>query len=476
MRILLVRPASPNERFGLGPFFRVEPLGLEYVAAALRSRGHEVRLADLRFSSSLRSLLRWHRPRMVGIASAHTVDFGASAQVAREVKRHDPSITTLMGGHAVAAFPGPLSDRHVDAIALDDGEVTAPAVAEALTRGRPLSDVPGLSVRKTIGLSTTFERTASLQERTSLDEIPLPARDLVAPFQKHYHVVHKSPLWALETARGCPYRCSFCSIWRLLGRSCRVRRVDAVCEDFRAVGDNVFVVDDLFWHMRSRSLELGEALARSRVCKEFVLVQSRLDTVARNPDLLRVWRPLARYFDIFFGFEAPTARQLDSLDKDLRVESIEDGVRVARDQGFGVTGNFVIDPGWDEHDFQAMWDMVDRLQLTRAGYTILTPLPGTPLYDEVASRIVEKDWSKFDMHHILYEPKLGRRRFFELFAKSWRRNVLGPAFSLRAWVKWMRQVKVTEVAMLARILAQTQRNMNAESYLAEAFPLQIPAR
>jgi len=122
-----------------------------------------------------------------------------------------------------------------------------------------------------------------------------------------------------------------------------------------------------------------------------------------------------------------------------------------------------------------MWDLVDRLKLTRAGYTIQTPLPGTPLYDRMASRIVEKDWSKYDMHHILFEPRLGRRRFFELFARSWKRNVLSSSSSASSWWRWLRQVRVTQMVSLGRALLETQRNMSVEALMREAFPLQIPA-
>ena len=53
MHVLLLRPVPRNERFGLGPFFRIEPLGMEFVAAALEAAGHTVTLADLRFSRSV---------------------------------------------------------------------------------------------------------------------------------------------------------------------------------------------------------------------------------------------------------------------------------------------------------------------------------------------------------------------------------------------------------------------------------------
>ncbi|HEV3141175.1 MAG TPA: hypothetical protein VGY57_11690, partial [Vicinamibacterales bacterium] len=63
-----------NDRFGLGPFFRIEPLGLEYIAAALEMRGHRVTVADLRFSRSIDRLLGSARPGLVGIACMHALE------------------------------------------------------------------------------------------------------------------------------------------------------------------------------------------------------------------------------------------------------------------------------------------------------------------------------------------------------------------------------------------------------------------
>jgi hopanoid C-3 methylase len=476
MRILLVRPKSPNERFGLGPFFRVEPLGMEYIAAALLTRGHEVRIADLRFSATLGSLLRLFRPQLVGIASMHTVDIPSALDAARQVKVHDRSICTILGGHAAASFPDPFFRPYVDAIAVEDGERTVPAAVDALVSNQPWAEVPGLLIPDpSLSEEGRFAPTPRSNEPFNLDDVPLPARQLVRSFQNRYLVVHKTPLYAVETARGCPYRCSFCSIWPLMGRSFRVRDNEAVCQDMASVGENVFIVDDLFWHPRSRSDSLGRELLKRSIRKDFVLVQSRLDTVASNGQLLETWRPFARIFDIFFGFEAPTDRNLNALDKDFDLRALEEGVRVARQCKYGVSGNFVVDPDWEERDFQNLWDLVDRLQLSRAGYTIMTPLPGTPLYEQMQQRIVERDWSRYDMHHILFEPKLGRQRFFELFTQSWKRNVLGPRFSTRKWLGWLREVKLTQMALILRTLYQAQRNLSAKAHLDEAFPLQIPS-
>ena len=474
VRVLLVRPASPNERFGLGPFFRVEPLGLEYLATALRDAGHHVAVADLRFGKSLARLLTRWRPGLVGIACTHTVDVPAALAVATEIKQRAGRVFVLVGGHAAGASPDPLLQSAVDAVSLGDGEQPAVELAMCLERGGDPSRVAGLLLRRDRGGAEAFRPTAVL-ERGPLDAVPLPARDLVAPFQKHYLCVNRMPVWAVETARGCPYRCSFCSIWRHNARTHRLRGIDWVCRDLAASGKNVFIVDDLFWHPPDRSRELARELKRRGIRKEWMLVQARLDTVARNEALLAEWRTLADRFDIFFGFESPRDEHLQQLAKDQAVGATAEGVGVARSLGYGVTGNFLVDPDWGEGDFEAMWALVDRLNLRRAGYTVLTPLPGTPLYDELLPRIIERDWSRYDMSHLLVEPRLGRRRFFELFVESWRRNVLRPASSRKRLFEWTAGLSPGQVLMLLRVLLQTRRVLDVSAYLRETPPTQTPA-
>src|SRR5262245_37832979 len=147
MKVLLVRPDPGNERFGLGPFFRVEPLGMEYIAAACESRGHDVTIVDLRFRPGLGAWLRRVRPGLVGIACMHALEYDRVLDLAREAKRLSPATFVLAGGHAAAAYPDPLEDEAIDAIAVDDGEEIVPALMSALEGGRSALSVPGLKVR-----------------------------------------------------------------------------------------------------------------------------------------------------------------------------------------------------------------------------------------------------------------------------------------------------------------------------------------
>lgn len=475
MRVLLLRPAAPNERFGLGPFFRIEPLGPEYVAAALEAAGHEAAVYDLRFSPSLRRLLSRHRPQVVGIAAAHTLDTAEVLAVARRVKAFDPQIFTLAGGHAASVYPGPFTDPSLDAVCLEDGERAAPALLDALQRGDLPESVPGFLVRadRRDPACRAYVRGPSPGERVELDRVPLPARHALRTSRRHYLCVQRRPVYLVETARGCPYRCRFCSVWQHAERSYRCRSVDWVCRDMASVGENVFVADDLFWHPADRSLELARELRRRGIRKEWLLVQSRTDLVARQPGILEAWRAAARQIDVFFGFEAPTDRGLEELAKDSSTGHIRRAVELCRRFGFGVTGNFIVDPDWSDDGFRRLWEFTAELGLDHAGFTILTPLPGTALFEELKGRIREPHWSCYDMHHILWEPRLGRERFFELFAETWRRSALHVKDRRSLW-SYLRQVRTTQIPFMLKVLRRSRRLFDPSAYLAEAFPREAP--
>jgi len=462
MNILLLRPHPGHDKFGLGPFFCVEPLGLEYIAAALLKDQHQVTIADLRFRPGIATVLRRARPRLVGISCLHTLEFEQVLATAREVRRLVPEVFIIVGGHAAAAFSGPLEDSAVDAVMVEDGESLMPLLAGCLERGEPLEQVPGLRLRRPDG----WLSTPRLEERPALDLVPLPARDLVKQYRNGYHCLLFKPVWLIETARGCPHRCSFCSVWQLYDRTCRERSIAAVVEDFAASGDAVFVADDLFWYNPARSLELAAALKKRGIYKRWILVQTRTDLICRSADIMAAWRPLAKDFDIFLGLEAASDNGLSGLDKDSGIKESIEAVRIARELKYGINGNFLVDPDWDEEGFQQLWRFVEQYGLQRAGFTILTPLPGTDYYKSVAHRTAGQPWSNFDMHHLLWEPKLGPQRFFELYAETWRRSILNTAGD-KGIMDWVKQVRPSQIPYIIRVLWRTQRMMKPAEYMKE---------
>ncbi len=154
MHVLLLRPVPVNERFGLGPFFRIEPLGMAYIAAALERQGHTATIADLRFSRSVEHYLRTERPGLVGIAGMHALETDNVIELAARVRRASPDVPILIGGHTASAYPAPFLTCDVTAVVVDDGERAVPQVVAALERRQPLAAVPGLVMRDDTGVVT----------------------------------------------------------------------------------------------------------------------------------------------------------------------------------------------------------------------------------------------------------------------------------------------------------------------------------
>lgn len=465
MRVLLVKPRNVTAHFGLAPFFRTEPLGLEYIASALAAEGHETRIVDMAFERhSMAHFLRAFRPQLVGISCLHILDVDATRAHAAEIKAADPSIFVAVGGHSIASYPQALEGaKHIDAICAGEGESIFPALCRALASGQPLDVVPSLLLPAGEG---RFVATGETQPWLEMEEILPPDRAAVRRYRKHYVCLNYMPVWTLETTRGCHHRCKFCSVWQFYGGSCRYHAPQHVRADFAATGRNLFIIDDLFWADRMRSEVMARELLAAPARKNWILVQSRADLVSRSADLLRLWRPLAKNFDIFFGFESPTRQGLNFLQKGSDIAKTLEAVRVARECGFGVTGNFIVDPDFSEEDFRTLWDFVERHKLFRVGFTILTPLPGTEFFRSSLDKLRVFDWNQYDLHHLLWKPRLPVERFFELYCETWRRSVLNAA-GRKKWWQWLPQVDLRHIGHLARILARSQQLMNPRAYLAE---------
>ena len=175
------------------------------------------------------------------------------------------------------------------------------------------------------------------------------------------------------------------------------------------------------------------------------------------------FRDSVDYLTTFVNFER---RPEPSKMRQVRLARMQE---LCRRLGYGITGNFIVDPEWGVDDFQNLWDFTAELGLNHVGFTILTPLPGTAYFEEVKDRIRDPDWSHYDMHHILWEPKLGRDRFFELFAQTWRRTALHVGDHRTLW-SYLKQVRPAQIPFIVKVLRRSRRLFDPGAYLAEAFP------
>ncbi|MBI4614527.1 MAG: cobalamin B12-binding domain-containing protein, partial [Planctomycetes bacterium] len=204
MRVLLVHP-SPLMYSEI--YLRLEPLGLERVAAAVRAAGHEVRLLDLQIfrAQDYVNELADFRPEAVGFSLNYLANVPEVVDLAVETRRLYPGIFLFVGGHS-ASFVAPDILEHaagaLDCAIRGEGEVVVPLVLSRVPGG-PFHDLPGVLTREGSGPRP--------QLLSSLD-LHLPARDLTRCRRK-YFIGELDPCASVEFTRGCPWDCSFCSAW-----------------------------------------------------------------------------------------------------------------------------------------------------------------------------------------------------------------------------------------------------------------------
>ena len=211
-------------------FLRLEPLGLELVAAAARQAGHEVALVDLQVEKHqdfFRWVDRW-RPDLILFSCNYLANVPEIVDLAKAAKARLPRTTVCVGGHSVSFVAAALIEHGegaIDCVIRGEGEAAVPFLLAALEAGTDLTAVPGAVTADGQGPAPGFV--------SSLDDL-LPARDLLRHRRKYFLGV-LDPCASIEFSRGCPWDCSFCSAWTFYGRSYRVMSHERVIEDLRSI-------------------------------------------------------------------------------------------------------------------------------------------------------------------------------------------------------------------------------------------------
>jgi hopanoid C-3 methylase len=405
---------------GLEMITFVEPLGLECVAGGLELGGHTCQIVDLRIDGLERGFakLRAFSPAVVGLQCNFTTERFRAVRLARRVRRELPEAVLVIGGHDASRDPAWFADPVIDIVAVGDGEEILPALVDVLERGGDPATVPGLMLNRPSGPVFTGHAPA----RGDLDTLPFPARHLIDEYADEYYISFRRPLALLETARGCPFKCNFCSVWKFHESTFREKSPERVVEELRRIrAPNVFLTDDIFWMNVRRGYELAEALKASGIRKHFTL-QTRTDIICKFPKLVEAWKECGR-MTVFLGLERIDDAGLKSVNKGNTAANNERAIEILQDLGVGYTPNFIVDPSWEREDFSKLKRWMDRTGAYNSGFSVLTPLPGTDLWDEVKDAVETEDWELFDIAHAVLPTRLPLDEFYRELAGLWAHTV-----------------------------------------------------
>ena len=411
MRVLLIYPSVGQELIGYGDLGAIaEPLALEYLGAGARLDSHDVRILDLRLHRDhLDSTLTTYQPDVVGV-TGYSMHVLRALSICRRAKALCPECRTVAGGHHATLMPEDFFDPDVDFVVCGEGVGPFRAILSRLDRHEPVRDLPGVWSR----VDGTFVSGGAPQP-FAIDDIPRPDRSLTAPDRESYFIDWMRPIALVRTSVGCPYRCSFCSLWKIMDGRYYMREIEGVVQEIASLREHfVFLVDDEAFINVRRMTDLARALQAAGVRKEY-FAYCRIDTLLRHREMLELWHEIGLR-RLFIGIEATSDQELRDYNKRIAVAQVERGLALAKEIGIAVFAGFVVSPDHTEADFKRLERFIRHNKIEYPSFTVLTPIPGTAAlasFDHVRERQANNrpNWDLFDLQHVVTDTRLPKEEF-----------------------------------------------------------------
>ena len=395
-RVTLIEPK--NEHLHIFSRFELPRLGGILLATILRDQGYEARAL---FMSRREISALPLETDLVGI-SVITATAPAAYALADEYRSR--GVPVVMGGPHVSFLPEEALE-HADYCVAGEGEKAFPLLLSALNGQGKLEEVPGL-VWKEAGVA---RRNAPATPVEDLDTLPFPDFSLLTMGRgmKLASAGGGKITVPVQTSRGCPFDCTFCSVTGMFGRRYRHRSTASVIAELSRLDPRrhlIFFYDDNFTANPRRTKELLREMIRLRLGFHWS-TQVRSD-VARDPELLDLMAR-AGCTTLFIGFESVDPVALREMKKNQSVEEIRTAIRAIRAHRIHVHGMFVF--GFDSDTpatTRATVDFALAEKIDSAQFLLLTPLPGSAFYADVAAqdRLLDRAWDTYDAHHVKFRP------------------------------------------------------------------------
>ena len=389
MKVLLINPPSPQAT----KYFSSPPLGLMYLASALRRHHHEVNILDL-FSSGreyekIGWLLQKGQVDIVGITGM-SFQHHSIVETAKTVKEINPKIPILVGGSHSSALPGLLlKNENIDFAIRGEAEYSFPFFIKELETSNEWDSVSGLCFKKDGAI-----QIGSSEIVKDIDSLPIPAWDLIE-FRKYAGSPHgffyeKLPIGQIVTSRGCPYLCSFCGAHIIHSRRWRGHSPDRVMDEVdylvKELGiHELHIEDDNF----SLDILRAKIILTRIIEKKYNLSIAfpngiRIDRL--DDELLQLMKD-AGVYSITFGIESGSPRIIEHVHKKISLEFLEHQIKKVRRYGFYCHGFFIIGfPYERREDIELTIHYAKKLDLDAAFFGTYVPLPGSADFNDLLEK------------------------------------------------------------------------------------------
>jgi anaerobic magnesium-protoporphyrin IX monomethyl ester cyclase len=390
VRVTLVYPYfQPSKDSSI---FRFPPLGLGYIAAALKHHGVQVELVDCTFLSRDEAIARVEKsnPQIIGFYSMFSLK-KASLELAIHFKGYYDLL--VVGGPLPTLDPSDFLEVF-DVAVIGEGEETMVELVDCVDKMLGFSSVKGIAYKE--AGSVRFTSARSFVE--NLDDLAFPAREL---FENNAYKAHYSKRFGytstpLISSRGCPFSCDFCSR-PVFGSSFRSRSPENIVDEVEAIAgfgyERVWFADDCFTLNRNHLMMVCGLLKQRRLDVGWECL-SRVDTL--NLDVARSMRR-AGCVRVFFGIESGNDGVLAAMNKRITVAQARRAVYAAKEAGLQVGAFFIVGyPGESDGSVLDTVRFASGLPLDYLSFTLPYPIPGTALYERVKDNggVTVDDWEE----------------------------------------------------------------------------------
>lgn len=403
VEVLLINPPSPNKSpFSTGE--KLPPLGLAYLAAVLEEEGISVRIVDNYLLekpiSFIEQEVRSLSPEIVGVTCS-SITYQQCIKICRSVKVVDPNVKIVTGGPHPTVMPeSMLKHQDVDYVVQGEGEQTFLELVKSILGGGKPDGIMGLIHRSNKG---KIIRNPPRPFIENLDALPLPARHLL-PIEKYPRKIKfldVSPVDSMNTSRGCPFSCAFCSVGSIWGRKYRFfsprRTADEIGHLINQYGTRgIYFREDNFTVNKDRVFKICEEIRRRRLDLDWVC-ESRVDLLSRK---ILANMKAAGCKAIWFGFESGSQRILNVLNKEITVEDSKKAVKLCKEVGIKVGGSFMIGiPGETPSDVKSTVKLAKQLNPDWCWFNIFVGIPTSKLYSKILDQHL---YEHIDENYLVY--------------------------------------------------------------------------
>ena len=374
MKILLIQP--PPRKIVTEEII-VPPLGISYLAAVSEKSGHTVSVIDAFAEgldiNSLEERVKKIAPDLIGMTGMTPVIDNA-IKTARVCRRYVKYI--VIGGPHVSVARKKIFEQFpdIDYAIQGEGEISFLSLLNAIERNTDTNNISGLITKE-------FENPPA-QFINNLDGLPFPARHLLLN-EKYRYILSRGRITTMFTSRGCPYHCIFCdkavfgSRWRGRSASNVLDEIEHIVKDLNI--KSIIFYDDLFTFKRERVKEICQGILDRRLEIEWKC-EGRVNMV--DEDTLKMMK-IAGCSMIAYGVESGNQKGLDYLNKGIKVEQIRRAFELTRKVGIKPMAYFILGiPVETYEDELKTIDFAKEIRPAYAQFSILSPTPGTKLYDD----------------------------------------------------------------------------------------------